>query len=183
VTSPQALDPINVWRSRVRPVCASKSWRSTTRQSPRVSHLTPPLCSDLTVNALEIELRFIVADLAPVFQTLWSSPVAFGVAGRSPPSAVSDIDIDVDSTRHNTHTTAFPPAHGQFAIMTWSLDNPHPPEPPPKHLPAEMGVHIWRTAVVMPLITFIFVALRFYSRAFMTKSFRPSDCEYALILG
>ncbi|RYP71757.1 hypothetical protein DL770_008075 [Monosporascus sp. CRB-9-2] len=36
-------------------------------------------------------------------------------------------------------------------------------EPPPV-LPAGRGVHIWRTAVVMPLITFVFVALRFYAR-------------------
>ncbi|KAI1085316.1 hypothetical protein F5B20DRAFT_139843 [Whalleya microplaca] len=36
-------------------------------------------------------------------------------------------------------------------------------------LPAENGVHVWRTAVVMPFITFAFVAARFYSRIYVMK--------------
>lgn len=36
-------------------------------------------------------------------------------------------------------------------------------------LPAENGIHVWRTAVVMPLITFSFVAARFYCRAFIVR--------------
>ncbi|KAI1140591.1 hypothetical protein F5Y05DRAFT_323026 [Hypoxylon sp. FL0543] len=36
-------------------------------------------------------------------------------------------------------------------------------------LPAEMGVHVWRTAVVMPFITFAFVAARFYCRTYIIR--------------
>ncbi|KAI0012264.1 hypothetical protein F4779DRAFT_82902 [Xylariaceae sp. FL0662B] len=36
-------------------------------------------------------------------------------------------------------------------------------------LPAEMGVHVWRTAVIMPFITFAFVVGRFYSRIYVMK--------------
>ncbi|KAI5863065.1 hypothetical protein GGS23DRAFT_51052 [Durotheca rogersii] len=40
---------------------------------------------------------------------------------------------------------------------------------PPDHLPAENGIHVWRTAVIMPFITFTFVALRFYTRIHLVK--------------
>ncbi|KAI4865847.1 hypothetical protein F4820DRAFT_276696 [Hypoxylon rubiginosum] len=36
-------------------------------------------------------------------------------------------------------------------------------------LPAENGIHVWRTAVVMPFITFCFVAARFYCRAYIVR--------------
>ncbi|KAI1773517.1 hypothetical protein F4818DRAFT_112131 [Hypoxylon cercidicola] len=36
-------------------------------------------------------------------------------------------------------------------------------------LPAENGIHVWRTAVVMPFITFAFVAARFYCRAYIVR--------------
>ncbi|KAI1088670.1 hypothetical protein F5B19DRAFT_411013 [Rostrohypoxylon terebratum] len=36
-------------------------------------------------------------------------------------------------------------------------------------LPAENGVHVWRTAVVMPFITFAFVAARFYCRSYIVQ--------------
>ncbi|OTB09203.1 hypothetical protein M426DRAFT_316491 [Hypoxylon sp. CI-4A] len=36
-------------------------------------------------------------------------------------------------------------------------------------LPAENGVHVWRTAVVMPFITFAFVAARFYCRTYIVR--------------
>ncbi|KAI1416340.1 hypothetical protein F5Y13DRAFT_130836 [Hypoxylon sp. FL1857] len=36
-------------------------------------------------------------------------------------------------------------------------------------LPAENGVHVWRTAVVMPIITFAFVAARFYCRSYIIR--------------
>ncbi|KAI0842679.1 hypothetical protein F5Y06DRAFT_292616 [Hypoxylon sp. FL0890] len=36
-------------------------------------------------------------------------------------------------------------------------------------LPAENGVHVWRTAVVMPFITFAFVAARFYCRSYIIR--------------
>ncbi|XDG04075.1 hypothetical protein ABKA04_003690 [Annulohypoxylon sp. FPYF3050] len=36
-------------------------------------------------------------------------------------------------------------------------------------LPAENGVHVWRTAVVMPFITFAFVAARFYCRSYVVQ--------------
>ncbi|KAI6092132.1 hypothetical protein F4821DRAFT_224973, partial [Hypoxylon rubiginosum] len=36
-------------------------------------------------------------------------------------------------------------------------------------LPAENGIHVWRAAVVMPFITFSFVAARFYCRAFIVR--------------
>ncbi|KAI0393331.1 hypothetical protein F5Y17DRAFT_432836 [Xylariaceae sp. FL0594] len=45
---------------------------------------------------------------------------------------------------------------------------PHPYEPPPP-LPAENGVHVYRTAIVMPIITFCFVAARFYARLVVLK--------------
>ncbi|KAI1751318.1 hypothetical protein F4782DRAFT_190299 [Xylaria castorea] len=44
----------------------------------------------------------------------------------------------------------------------------HPYEPPPP-LPAENGVHVWRTAIVVPIITFFFVAARFYTRQYMLR--------------
>ncbi|KAI1501456.1 hypothetical protein F5X99DRAFT_200173 [Biscogniauxia marginata] len=47
---------------------------------------------------------------------------------------------------------------------------------PPAHLPAENGIHVWRTAVVMPFISFLFVAARFYSRHFIIhKEFTIDD--------
>ncbi|KAI1207229.1 uncharacterized protein F4807DRAFT_191686 [Annulohypoxylon truncatum] len=36
-------------------------------------------------------------------------------------------------------------------------------------LPAENGVHVWRTAVIMPFITFVFVAARFYCRTYVVR--------------
>ncbi|KAI1762194.1 hypothetical protein GGR53DRAFT_428719 [Hypoxylon sp. FL1150] len=36
-------------------------------------------------------------------------------------------------------------------------------------LPAENGIHVWRTAVVMPFITFSFVVARFYCRAYIVR--------------
>ncbi|KAI2624948.1 hypothetical protein GGR54DRAFT_542808 [Hypoxylon sp. NC1633] len=36
-------------------------------------------------------------------------------------------------------------------------------------LPAENGIHVWRTAVVMPFITFSFVAARFYCRTYIVR--------------
>ncbi|KAI0601631.1 hypothetical protein F4775DRAFT_405975 [Biscogniauxia sp. FL1348] len=48
---------------------------------------------------------------------------------------------------------------------------------PPAHLPAENGVHVWRTAVVMPFISFLFVSARFYSRYYIVKKkFTLDDC-------
>lgn len=54
----------------------------------------------------------------------------------------------------------------------------HPYEPPPP-LPAENGVHVWRTAIVVPIITFFFVAARFYTRLYMLRR-RPTidDCTF-----
>ena len=54
----------------------------------------------------------------------------------------------------------------------------HPLEPPPDVLPALRGVHIWRTAVIMPFFTGAFVALRFYSRIYVNKrKLIFDDCE------
>ncbi|KXJ90244.1 hypothetical protein Micbo1qcDRAFT_196387 [Microdochium bolleyi] len=39
----------------------------------------------------------------------------------------------------------------------------------PETLPAGRGIHIWRTAVIMPFITFMFVCMRFYSKLVMKK--------------
>ncbi|KAI3326074.1 hypothetical protein HD806DRAFT_433640 [Xylariaceae sp. AK1471] len=50
----------------------------------------------------------------------------------------------------------------------------HPYEPPPP-LPAENGVHVWRTAIVVPIITFFFVAARFYTRLYMLKRRLTAD--------
>ncbi|KAI0387138.1 hypothetical protein F5Y04DRAFT_77534 [Hypomontagnella monticulosa] len=36
-------------------------------------------------------------------------------------------------------------------------------------LPAENGIHVWRTAVIMPFITFTFVAARFYCRTYIVR--------------
>ncbi|KAI0206967.1 hypothetical protein F4808DRAFT_406015 [Astrocystis sublimbata] len=44
----------------------------------------------------------------------------------------------------------------------------HPYEAPPP-LPAENGVHVWRAAVVVPIITFLFVATRFYTRLYLLR--------------
>lgn len=45
-------------------------------------------------------------------------------------------------------------------------------------LPAENGVHVWRTAVVMPFITFAFVAARFYCRSYVVqRSWAIDDCK------
>ncbi|KAI0505975.1 hypothetical protein F5B22DRAFT_625656 [Xylaria bambusicola] len=52
----------------------------------------------------------------------------------------------------------------------------HPYEPPPP-LPAENGVHVWRTAVVVPIITFFFVATRFYTRLYMLRR-KPTIDDY-----
>ncbi|KAI1283903.1 hypothetical protein F5Y07DRAFT_393841 [Xylaria sp. FL0933] len=52
----------------------------------------------------------------------------------------------------------------------------HPYEPPPP-LPAENGVHVWRTAIVVPIITFFFVATRFYTRLYMLKR-QPTIDDY-----
>ncbi|KAI1341425.1 hypothetical protein F5Y15DRAFT_356208 [Xylariaceae sp. FL0016] len=41
--------------------------------------------------------------------------------------------------------------------------------PTPEHLPAENGVHVWRTAIVMPIISALFVSARFYSRCYMLR--------------
>ncbi|GAP83271.1 putative integral membrane protein [Rosellinia necatrix] len=53
---------------------------------------------------------------------------------------------------------------------------PHPYEPPPP-LPAENGVHVWRTAIVVPIITFFFVAARFYTRLYLLSR-RPTIDDY-----
>ncbi|KAI2640223.1 hypothetical protein GGS21DRAFT_404800 [Xylaria nigripes] len=42
----------------------------------------------------------------------------------------------------------------------------HPYEAPPP-LPAENGIHIWRTAIIVPFISFLFVAARFYTRLYL----------------
>lgn len=39
----------------------------------------------------------------------------------------------------------------------------------PDSLPAENGVHVFRAAVIMPPITTVFVALRFYSRLYVLR--------------
>lgn len=49
-------------------------------------------------------------------------------------------------------------------------------EPPPP-LPAENGVHVWRAAIVVPIITCLFVAARFYTRLrILNKRLRIDDC-------
>ncbi|KAI1340643.1 hypothetical protein F5Y15DRAFT_46836 [Xylariaceae sp. FL0016] len=40
---------------------------------------------------------------------------------------------------------------------------------PPAHLPAENGVHVWRAAVSVPIVTGAFVAARLYTKAYMIK--------------
>ncbi|KAI1189405.1 hypothetical protein F5B17DRAFT_391372 [Nemania serpens] len=51
----------------------------------------------------------------------------------------------------------------------------HPYEPPPP-LPAENGVHVWRAAIVVPIITCFFVAARFYTRLrILNKPLRIDD--------
>ncbi|KAI1817414.1 hypothetical protein GGS20DRAFT_35995 [Poronia punctata] len=45
---------------------------------------------------------------------------------------------------------------------------PHPYEPPPP-LPAEAGVHVWRAAIVVPIVAFFFVCARFYTRIWILK--------------
>ncbi|KAI8950013.1 hypothetical protein F4801DRAFT_364753 [Xylaria longipes] len=52
----------------------------------------------------------------------------------------------------------------------------HPYEAPPP-LPAENGVHVWRTAIVVPIITFFFVAARFYTRLYMLRR-QPTIDDY-----
>ncbi|KAI0873745.1 hypothetical protein GGS24DRAFT_461878 [Hypoxylon argillaceum] len=52
----------------------------------------------------------------------------------------------------------------------------HPYEPPPP-LPAENGVHVWRAAIIVPIITFFFVAARFYTRIYLLKR-QPSIDDY-----
>ncbi|KAI1196883.1 hypothetical protein F5X97DRAFT_197905 [Nemania serpens] len=48
-------------------------------------------------------------------------------------------------------------------------------EPPPP-LPAENGVHVWRAAIVVPIITCLFVAARFYTRLrILNKRLRIDD--------
>ena len=50
---------------------------------------------------------------------------------------------------------------------------------PPDHLPAENGVHVWRTAVGMPFVTFAFVALRFYTKTYILRArkYTVDDCK------
>ncbi|KAK6086329.1 hypothetical protein SCUP234_02542 [Seiridium cupressi] len=50
----------------------------------------------------------------------------------------------------------------------------------PEHFPAENGVHVWRAAVVVPPITVVFVALRFYSRLYiLRRKMTVDDCMLA----
>lgn len=53
---------------------------------------------------------------------------------------------------------------------------------PPDQLPAENGIHIWRAAVAMPFVTFVFVALRFYTRTYLlrAKKYTIDDCMLSL---
>ena len=53
----------------------------------------------------------------------------------------------------------------------------HAMEPPPADLPAERGVDIWRTAIIMPFISFVFVGMRFYTKAFIVKNMALADCK------
>ncbi|KAI1376725.1 hypothetical protein F4677DRAFT_417752 [Hypoxylon crocopeplum] len=53
---------------------------------------------------------------------------------------------------------------------------------PPDKLPAENGIHVWRAAVVMPFITFAFVALRFYTRVYMLKVKKFTIDDYIVAL-
>ncbi|KAI0146082.1 hypothetical protein F4776DRAFT_392587 [Hypoxylon sp. NC0597] len=53
---------------------------------------------------------------------------------------------------------------------------------PPDHLPAENGLHVWRVAVVMPFITFIFVALRFYTRTYLLRAKKYTIDDYIVAL-
>ncbi|KAI0180065.1 hypothetical protein GGR52DRAFT_225644 [Hypoxylon sp. FL1284] len=53
---------------------------------------------------------------------------------------------------------------------------------PPDRLPAENGVHIWRAAVATPFFTFVFVALRFYTRLYMLKIKKYAIDDYIVAL-
>ncbi|KAI2630639.1 hypothetical protein GGR54DRAFT_162649 [Hypoxylon sp. NC1633] len=53
---------------------------------------------------------------------------------------------------------------------------------PPDKLPAENGIHVWRMAVAMPFVTFVFVALRFYSRVYMLKAKKFTLDDYIVAL-
>lgn len=70
--------------------------------------------------------------------------------------------------------------------MASSLPNPlaqraTAPYDVPDTLPAGRGVHILRTAIVMPFVTFVFVCMRFYSKLVMKKvKLRLDDCMYTL---
>ena len=47
----------------------------------------------------------------------------------------------------------------------------------PTELPAENGIHVWRAAVATPFFTFIFVALRLYTRTHILRSkYTFADC-------
>ncbi|KAI0382881.1 hypothetical protein F5Y04DRAFT_251291 [Hypomontagnella monticulosa] len=49
---------------------------------------------------------------------------------------------------------------------------------PPDQLPAENGVHVWRTAIAMPFVTFAFVALRFYTRIYILRAKKYTIDDY-----
>ncbi|KAI1399572.1 hypothetical protein F4819DRAFT_497905 [Hypoxylon fuscum] len=49
---------------------------------------------------------------------------------------------------------------------------------PPDQLPAENGIHIWRAAVAMPFVTFVFVALRFYTRTYLLRAKKYTIDDY-----
>ncbi|KAH9906938.1 hypothetical protein F4778DRAFT_604613 [Xylariomycetidae sp. FL2044] len=54
---------------------------------------------------------------------------------------------------------------------------------PPAHLPAENGLHVYRAAIVTPIITFFFVVMRFYTRAHvLKKKFTADDYVVALTM-
>ncbi|KAI1143932.1 hypothetical protein F5Y05DRAFT_418117 [Hypoxylon sp. FL0543] len=53
---------------------------------------------------------------------------------------------------------------------------------PPDQLPAENGLHVWRAAVAMPFITFVFVALRFYTRTYILRAKKYTVDDYIVAL-
>ncbi|KAI1393823.1 uncharacterized protein F4822DRAFT_424285 [Hypoxylon trugodes] len=53
---------------------------------------------------------------------------------------------------------------------------------PPDKLPAENGVHVWRAAVTTPFFTFIFVALRFYTRTYLLRAKKYTIDDYIVAL-
>ncbi|KAI1417670.1 hypothetical protein F5Y13DRAFT_151564 [Hypoxylon sp. FL1857] len=53
---------------------------------------------------------------------------------------------------------------------------------PPDKLPAENGLYVWRSAVAMPFFTFVFVALRFYTRTHLLKAKKYTVDDYIVAL-